>query len=218
MRTSMMLAGVLAIAGSAHAFVFWNNPNGTANGFDWKDGGSDNGLFGDPVIIGNTFTFFPSGFIASGLNGTAGFISDRLEVELIAHKNFNFTGIKITEVGDYGILGTGGVQASAFMVVTDLAMVRPWETDVMATTPTMPITVGAGQWSGTMSVDLANVPGPDWFHIKLVLNNNLQAVAGANSSSFIQKKAAGITITVLPTPGSLALLGLAGAVLGRRRR
>lgn len=218
MRHTMFMAGVLALAATANGFVFWNNPNGTAAGFDWKDGGSDNGLFGDPTVLGNTFTFFPNGFIATGLNGTASIVSDRLEVELIAHQNFNFSGIKITELGDYGILGTGGVQTTAFMVVTDLDIVRPWETDLMVTNPAMPIMSGSGAWTGTMAVDLLSVPGPDWVHIKLVLNNNLQAFADANSSSFIQKKAAGITIEVLPTPGTLALLGFAGALAARRRR
>lgn len=206
MRHTMIMAGVLALAGTANGFVFWSNPNGTAAGFDWKDGGSDNGLFGDPVVLGNTFTFSPNGFIAIAANGVAGIVSDRLEVELIAHKNFNFSGIKITELGDYGILGSGAVQTTAFMVITDLDIVRPMQSDLMVTNPAMPVFSGSGAWTGTMEVDLLSVPGPDWVHIKLVLNNNLQAVADQGASSFIQKKAAGITIEVLPTPGTLALL------------
>jgi uncharacterized protein (TIGR03382 family) len=54
--------------------------------------------------------------------------------------------------------------------------------------------------------------------IQIVLNNNLIAISnGQGSVAFIEKKVAGIIITV-PTPGSLALMGLGGLVAMRRRR
>jgi uncharacterized protein (TIGR03382 family) len=54
----------------------------------------------------------------------------------------------------------------------------------------------------------------------VVLNNNLVAISTPNGVAFIEKKVVGtgIIIEIIPTPGALALLGLAGLVTLRRRR
>ena len=95
---------------TASAFVFWSNQNGTATHFDWSNGGSNNGLFGDPTLVGgNSFVFTPADFRAESFDGVSDSVSDRMEVELTAHPEWKFTEIRITEGGDYGILIDGSV-------------------------------------------------------------------------------------------------------------
>jgi hypothetical protein len=226
---AVVASGVVAIAtvSQANAFVFWSNglDSGMTSDFMWMGGGSDNGYFGDPTIIGNTFVFTPSGFRAESLDGTSDQIIDRLEVELVAKGAFNFTDIVITELGDYGIVNIGSVSVTGGLFVTDLENLNPdfsprVADDSLMSTPGSPITSGTGNWSATAGVDLANWDaGPVWTHIRIVLNNVLIATTeGQGSTAFIEKKVAGVSIEIVPTPGSAMLFAVGGLVAVRRKR
>ena len=60
---------------------------------------------------------------------------------------------------------------------------------------------------------------PAWTRIHVVVDNDLIAISGAGGVAFIEKKVfgSGVSITIVPTPGSMALLA-AGSVLAFRRR
>lgn len=209
-------AAVAAAAGSAQAFV-WSNASGTASFFNWSGGGSDTGLFGSPVLVGgDTFVFFPSGFRAESMGGGSSTTYDRLFFDVEAHAGFSFSDIRITEYGDYGIVGTGSVEAGGTLFVTDL-IGGSTLTDDLVTTPGSPITSGIGNWSGTAGVDASGL-GSTRLHI--VMNNNLIAISQGNSVVWIQKKVQGsaVGVQIVPTPGSMALLGLGGLAAVRRRR
>jgi uncharacterized protein (TIGR03382 family) len=227
-RTLAMIAsgvGALAVAGHASAFVTWTNTNGSTADFDWVGGGSDNGLFGDPTVIGNTFVFFPSMFRAESIDGASDQVIDRLEVELIAKGAFNFTDVVISEFGDFGIVGIGSVTVTGGLFVTDLENLNPnftprVATDSLVSLPGSPITSGTGNWTASAGVDLANWDGgPIWTRIKVVLNNVLIATTdGPGSTAFIEKKVGGISIEIIPTPGAMPLFAFAGLAAIRRRR
>ena len=105
------------------AFVYWGGgmKDGSATAFDWFNGGSDNGLFGDPVLVGgNTFVFTPQNFRADSLDGVSGTAADRLKVTLVAKPGQMITGIRITEFGDYGITGNGEVRISGGLFMTNM--------------------------------------------------------------------------------------------------
>ena len=90
-----------ACAGNADAFVSWTNTAGMTADFSWSGGGSDNGLFGDPTIVGNSFVFEAiSGFKAESISGSAAQVSDRLEVTIVAKGAFQITDIRLTEFGE----------------------------------------------------------------------------------------------------------------------
>lgn len=220
MLTLALIAGsALGSAALADPLVPWSNPTGTAMSFSWSGGGSDTGLFGSPTIVGDTFRFFPAAFRAQATSGGADIKYDRLEVTLEALPGFNFTEIRITERGDYGIVGAGGqVSVSGTMFLNDLVLPRT-KTGDLATTPGSPITSGAGAWQGAAAVDVSG-DVPKWTKLKLILNNNLIAIAGPSGVAFIEKKVGdlAVDIEILPAPGSLALLGLAGLATARRRR
>ncbi len=211
----LALAGSVAIVGSAQAFVPWTNTNGTATNFDWFGGGSDNGYFGSPILVGgDTFVFFPSTFRAQSVNGGADIRADRLQVELLAHLGQRFDSISITEFGDYGVGGAGSsVTADMAMFITDLNNFRVANTNQQYNNSTP----GLGNWSLGATIDLTLSP-PAWNHVQLVLNNNLIAISGGPGGfAFIEKKVQGIIIRI-PTPGSMAMLGMGGLALIRRRR
>lgn len=216
----------LAAANQASAFVFWSNANGMTSDFMWMGGGSDNGLFGDPTLVGNTFIFTPSGFQANSTNGSAVQIIDRLEVELVAKGAFNFTDIVISEFGDYAITGIGEVSVTGGLFVTDLENLAPGgilprvADDSLMSSPGSPITSGAGNWTASAGVDLVNWDaGPVWTHIKVVLNNVLIATTeGQGDAAFIEKKVGGVSIQIVPTPGSAMLFAVGGLVAVRRKR
>lgn len=216
-KTAMILAAglVAGLAGSANAFVPWSNPNGAGSFFTWSNGGSDNGFFGSPTLVGgDSFVFFPSNFRAQASNGGTGTKSDRLSFTLEANAGFEFSQITIREVGDYGNTGGGRVIANMGMFVTDLNTFR-----VVSDNATYDNSIaGFGNWTAQTSVsNLENQP-PKWTKIQVVLNNNLIAIAGPNGVAFIEKKVTGGIIITVPTPGSLALMGMGGLVALRRRR
>ena len=216
-----VLVQLVLITCPAKALIYWTNKDGTGSFFDWSNGGSDKGLFGDPVIVGgNTFTFFPSNFRAESLNGAAAIKSDRLEFCLTAHEGYNITGIRITEYGDYGILDNGKVSVSGTMFVTNLDVFQVSSSN-FSSDPVSPISSGQGTWTAEVAVtDI------DWTNLKIVLNNNLMAISSAGSTSFIEKKVLGGAVAIelicpnapqIPEPATICLLGLGALTLVKRK-
>ncbi|MFA5291556.1 MAG: hypothetical protein WC496_00825 [Phycisphaerae bacterium] len=195
---------------NADGFVFWTDPNGSADNFYWANGGSDFGLFGDPTLVGgDTLLFSPSGFIAKSLDGESNFITDKLVFELIAYSGFRFQSISITEYGDYQISGNGSVNVSGNLSVENLDAAGSLNNDLVAV-PSMPVTGDNydvyGLWSASAQVDINQ---PDWTYIKITLQNDLLAITTENGSiAWIEKKTLGtaIAIRIIPEPATIAIL------------
>jgi len=202
--------------GNAQAVIFWQNKNGTANEFDWRNGGSDNGLFGDPLLVGgSTFVFFPSNFRAESINGQGDIVSDRVQFEIIAHTGKEIKGIRITEYGDYGILTQGSVSATGTLFLTNLNAFGV-HYDALTTSPISPIGGGQGTWTGQVVVDDIG-----WTRLQVVLDNNLLAFSLPGSTAFIQKKivGGGIDIEIIvPEPATMVLLTLGGMAFLRKKK
>lgn len=217
---SLLFVQVLSLSSPAQALIYWTNKDGTANGFDWSNGGSDHGLFGNPMLIGgNTFTFFPSNFRAQSTNGAADIKADRVEVCLSAHTGYVITGLHITEYGDYGILTQGMVSVSGTMFLTNLDAFDV-RYDSFSSTPASPISQGQGTWSAQVGVD--NI---EWTNFKVVLDNNLMAISNPGSTTFIQKKVVGEAVAIelicepIPEPTTIMLLTIGTAALfGKKKR
>jgi hypothetical protein len=215
----------LAYAGVAGAWVPWTNANGSATNFNWQDGGSDFGLFGNPTLVGgDTFLFTPGNYRAQSQNGAGAVtVGDRLEVDILAHAGFDITGVRIQEIGDYAIFGGNGdgeqVAVSGSLILSDLERLR-FASDTLVSTPVSPITSGSGIWTADASLDLS-AAFPAWKQFTLIFDNDLVAITNdLGEVAWIQKKAVGVgvAVTIIPEPVSLCLLGLGGLVLAGRRK
>lgn len=206
---------------SALAFVPWSNPSGSGAWFTWSNGGSATGQFGSPTLVGgDTFLFSPAGFRAQSAGGGSASISDTLEFDLDAGAGAYFSQIAISELGDYGVIGAAGgsVSASGMLTVNDRASSASFS-GALVTTPGAPITSGTGSWQGTATATLPGLSNP-LTRIHVRLTNDLVAISVPGSIAFIEKKVVGssVALQILPAPSSLALLGLGGLAVSRRRR
>lgn len=221
----LAIATLAAFAGVASAQVPWAPPGGSGSFFSYTGGQSDNGLFGNPTLVGDQFQFTPANFVANSVNGSAASTVDRIQVDLLANPGQRFTMIKITEFGHWTITGIGTVQAAGSLNLVDQLNVRPPAIAALGSfTPgPMPISTpnSSGLWSGSVTIDLTQIIGPDWTKLRLVFTNTLQATSQAGSSALIDKKVVqgpSIFVDILPTPGSASILALGGVLAARRRR
>jgi hypothetical protein len=198
-------------------------------------------LFCSGVVLatGNTLTLFPTNFSASA-TGAFGFdeTSSQLQSVIMSTSALTIDQVLITEFGDTDLSGIspgGGTGTIASMsgqitvlettgavpcvgpacIVGFNATFSP--SDILA----LPGDPGTTNWSASVLVDIAgSVPGAT--KVELSLDNILQAFSEIGTTAIIQKKVGGpISITVIPEPTTLALLGggvLAMGCLARFRR
>ena len=232
MRSSKRIVtamGVTTIAvASASAQVNWVadggghvGPSGNGSFFSWANGhNSNSNLFGSPLLQGGTqFVFLPSSFTAQASNGGQDTKTDQIDVDLHAFAGYKFTEIKIQVLGDYSISGPGSVSASGTMSLNELFSPNRTTSDPML--PGISFTSGSGQWSSTADRDLSlSEGGIPFTDIHITFSHSIVAISGAGGSSVIATLAAGlpVAITIIPEPGVIALLGVAGLVAARRRR
>ena len=210
----------------------WSMPSGNTTDFSFDNGNTDNQLFvpagQSPTVTSTGLLFFPSGFKAQSANGTASIVSDTLRFQIHVHPGKQLAGFTVNEFGDYSIFGAGlntGVHAfgSVFLINLDNGDVR---SDTLHTTPvtlsSTGVPTGSGTWTGTENIPKVLIPN-GWKNIQVVLNNELQANSDPGTSSVIEKKfvstTPGIDIEVIvPEPGTISLMLVAGGLLISRRR
>ena len=203
-------------------------------------------LYGTPVTIGDTLSFFqpgpkpnPSlGFGASAppSDTTDGFLS----FNIMAKAGNVISDVDFSEGGDYSMSGLGGAlaQVSANLIVQEISIthvdgapISPVITDtsldsvVVNSPPT-----GAGLWNLSSSFDIdqmlidAGISYTDGATKILVkLNNTLQALAQPDAAASIVKKGFDVDVEtrdVVPEPAScaLAVLGLTMILSSRKRK
>jgi hypothetical protein len=225
-----LLLGVasFAVAQSPPPGTPWSNASGTGAFFTWENGQNEHDLFGSPILAGGgtTFVFFPNGYVANAENGANVTRSDRFDVDLHAFSGYKFTDIRIDTYGDYSISGGGSVEVNGGMDLNELVGSHRSTNDSLTPTVPMPITNQSGsvsgQWQATSHRDLLLVEGGVPFtDLHVAFSNNVIAISfGPGGVAQISKTVVGfpIAVTIIPEPGALALLGVAGLVMMRRRR
>lgn len=210
----------------------WAAPSGSTTNFTYNNGNTDNQLFvppgQSPTPTSNGLLFFPSGFKAQSANGTASIVSDTLRFQLHAVPNKQLVAFTVNEFGDYSIFGVGpntGVKVFGTVFLTNLDTGEVKSDTLKPVPPTPPtlmstgVFAGQGSWQGAEAI--APIPA-GWRNVQVVLNNELQANSDPGTSSVIEKKVVttpGIDIEVIvPEPGTISLILVAGGLLISRRR
>ena len=116
----------------------------------WQGGGSDNGLFGSPVVTADTFFFIANhNFEAQSFGGAPVTTSDTLRVRVHALNGNAFSEVVFQSSGDYTLFGPG---------VQILTPVHPMNAELRRREEYgKPIEIGADVWVGGAALILPGV-------------------------------------------------------------
>ncbi|MFO0832639.1 MAG: hypothetical protein U0637_12460 [Phycisphaerales bacterium] len=198
-------------------------------------------LFGTPTISGDSLNFNPVSFGSTASNGSSDLTDGTLTSMIAARPGFTIPAIQFNESGDYTLAGVGGAGTSASVNLAVFVWVL--EVNNTAITPvsfavngtfnpssgTFDLandgpTFGIRTWNGGAMADInaflasQNIAGGAT-KVTVTIDNSLVTTSQAGTLAFIKKKQiGGVAITVVPTPGAAALMGLGALVATRRRR
>lgn len=214
-----MLLGVGLAAGNAQAAVI------VGADFDVVYDSSLTGLYGTPVLSGNTVFFTPINFIAQSLNG-AGLDteSSSINLQIIAHNSASIASLSLIESGDYKLRGANSsvnVGGQTSVSSADATLV-----DSVPVTSTSDFTLRDGlthDWNSSSFISLSPAKWHGISVINYTIDNLLSAYTDSNDIgrklAFIEKKFTGSSIsltisTVVPEADSYAMLLFGLGVLG----
>ena len=201
-----------------------------------------NGLFQQPTQNVNTLSFSPNAFQTECSNGACGGIasvSDTVVFRVDANAGNFIDEIVLSESGDTNLSqlfgSPTGITTVTADVFVDILEVNGSPVGGMSTSAAMVFTSagdytladegdGFHGWSGSLSVDLdaiiaaASGQGQATL-IEVSIANTLTATSTTGAVVSIEKKdVSGLSITVIPEPGTALLMGLGLAALAAGRR
>jgi len=186
--------------------------------------------FGSANIIGNNIFFLPTDFIAESYNGEGAVSTNStLQVRVDAIGDFNMQKFQLQESGDYYLSGDGAsATAGGMFAVTSTTKTCPddglfpcREQELLNAGP-MTTQGTFDEWNITSEIDLTG--NSDWISdsgVIMTIKNRLSATTlNLGEEAFVEKKIAGVGITVVPVPAAVWLLGsaLGGLACLRRKR
>ncbi|MEQ1591549.1 MAG: hypothetical protein ABL892_04070 [Thiobacillaceae bacterium] len=156
--------------------------------------------YGQPSLVGSTLFFTPTVFKAQSLNGAGtNTASATINVQIMAHGGYRFTGIDLSEAGDYKLraahssAGVGGT-----LNVTDSAHTLLATDSIIATSALNNRDGINHDWSALAGI---NLDFPIWSGVQtldLILTNTLEATTLLTDVgpklAFIEKKFVGLDI------------------------
>jgi len=238
------LAGVaglafVLVAPGAKAFVPWvadaglgtAGPNGNNSVLAWQGGGSDNGLFGSPVVTADTFFFIANhNFEAESFGGNQVTASDTMRVRVHALGGRTFTEVIFVSSGDYTLFGNdAAVNINGQMTISDVNSSASATSPFHATStshggfPQFGNDIDAIQdtWSGSALINFSSSSLGSLTDIDLVFSNSLIAITLPGETAVIAtlpNTQGSFSLQIVPAPGAM-LTGLLGlGLLARRRR
>lgn len=207
--------------------------------FDLRYDDTKLGLFGAPSLVGDQLFFTLSTFAASSANG-AGLVSTNSTIsgiELVAKNGYGFGSVSLSEFGDYTLSGSNSsVQVLGQLRGFNVANASFTQTTAnLALSPLTPLTLADGanhDWLAGATLDASTpvLPLPGFTNViasrpdvmGLILENRLSAYTDAAQGgllqAFIEKKVAGVVLTVSPVPetGTWLSFGTGLCLLGLR--
>ncbi len=227
-RLKVVVFAALCIALVGRASVShagsWSIPAGQADHFSYSNGGDLNGLFGDPVISGDSFFFPGIDFVATAADGSTDLQMDTVSFDVVANPGLRFGLMRVTLWGDYAVSGDPLFQsADVDALLTwdeNVPPQRHWEGPAF-TTPTMPVHGGAGEWSGLAVIDPSFL-GQEVSSLHVEFGVEMMVVSAPGGTSEIRlltpPEGFDLTFTLIPEPTSFSFFGVGILVVGRRLR
>lgn len=251
-RGFRVIAGMLAIvaaagfstAAFAGTFNYGSFSGSTVdfNNVEESSATDPNALYGAPTGLGDSLLFQSQTFVSEALGGASDTTEGTLTMTVAAQSGLTIKSISVSEVGNYLLNGSGGLDTSASVTPTltitpfigaaqfpDIVTVIP----IAPTPPPYTLASGPSQgfFSGSAFIDLTAAPyflvGVTSIDVSFV--NLLETTSESNSSALIQKSFESFSSLAvetngggpgIPEPSSVVLLltGLATALGFRRRR
>ncbi len=193
-------------------------------------------LYSAPSVAGDSLLFDPVNFLSEVNPGPGAQIVDaQMSTTVRAKPGYLIDTLHISEAGDYTLIGLPDTNAQAWVGAAFFWKAFNAAGDLVGdSTANMVFTSGGGEfggqfsmpgdegiaqiWEGSVTLDLSGLAATV---VELTFDNTLSTSAEENASAFIKKKEiSGIVITpeLIPEPGSIVLLLLAGLGLFVVRR
>jgi hypothetical protein len=189
------------------------------------------GLYGTPILSGDSLVFTPINFKAQSTNGQ-GIVqtSSTINVQVYTNANYNFSAFNLTELGDYSLIGSDaqvavGGQIRMFDLTNPPPPAANQLTDPITVTSPLTVTTSIANYQTTNWQANAAIAVPtNWGNgVNLTIENILLAsTTQLGSAAFVEKKFVGNSVILTPVPEAetyammLAGLGLVGFMARRR--
>lgn len=194
---------------------------GAGADFSYSNASDLNGGFGQPITSGvDNNIFFPFANFSASADGTNPNVSvtDTLTMDLLANAGLRFDSITLITNGTRTITGSPGVnsvQADGTIDVTGLTGDPFFGTDSYTFFDDQPAAGAAWSDSAMVTIPL----GTQVTELNLLATQDLFAIAGDGTSQITATfEIVGVAVSLVPEPSAIALLGLGGLALLRRRR
>jgi hypothetical protein len=218
---------------------------GDANGFSYSNGADLNGLFGTPFVGGannDTLIFSNFQFSVSASNGAADSKNDTVTFDVLVDPGLQLNRIHTIVTGDLLVIGADDssgsyVDLTTAMTVTELngsgrvltnepGVCDFGACDLIGSPVPFPraATLGNGgvdfgQFSGLSEVDFSGVSPAPASLVRISLSVQTLAQAFAQGSATLNTNLAQQQLQIIiPEPATLGMLGMAMALVIRRRR
>ena len=228
-KAGVAVLGLSAVLLSGNALAAWQTLVGTNVTYVYDD--TLMGLYGQPILSGDSLVFTPTNFKAQSTNGQ-GIVqtSSTINVQVYTNANYNFSAFTLTELGDYSLIGSDaqvavGGQIRAFDLTNPPPPAANQLTDPIAVTAPLTVTTSLANYQTTNWQANAAIAVPtNWSNgVNLTIENILLAsTTQLGSAAFVEKKFVGNSVVLTPVPEAetyammLAGLGLVGFMARRR--
>jgi len=227
-KTGVAVLGLSAALLSCNALAVVQTLVGTNVTYVYDD--SLMGLYGTPILSGDSLIFTPTNFQALSTNGQ-GIVqtSSTINVQVYANGSYNFSAFNLTEMGDYSLIGSDAEVAVGGQIrlfdLTNAPPVGSQLTNPITVTAPLTVTTSLADYQTTNWQANATIGVPtNWSNgLNLTIQNILLArTTEDGSAAFIEKKFVGNSVILTPVPEAetyammLVGLGLVGFMARRR--